>query len=329
MSEYVTIDFEQSGIELDEYLSLMFPGLSKGFLRREVSSGNILVDGEPALPSRRLKEGETLILNLDETDAPASPMDAKPVEINVLFESDELLVVDKPAGLASEPERWAPEKGSLAGSVQWLAAKAAPEKVYRPRLVHRLDKDTTGVVVCAKDIESERHLRGLFEHGGVQKEYLALVEGEHPLDDGEEELIDLKLGPDGKRGSRQRVDHKGKESQTRVRVERRFRGYTLMRCMPVTGRTHQIRVHLAETGFPLVVDPLYGRREAFSLSDFKPNYKRKPGRPERALIGRLTLHAERIQFPTIQGETLTVESPLPADFLRVLKQLAKVRPYSR
>jgi len=329
MSDYVTISYEQSGIELDEYLSLMFPALSKGFIRREVSAGHVLIDGEPSLPSRRLREGETLILDIDDSEAPLSPMAAKPVEVDVLFENDEILVVDKPAGLASEPERWAPELGSLAGSVQWMASQVEGDEAYRPRLVHRLDKDTTGVVVCAKDLETERHLRGLFEHGGVTKEYLALVEGEHPLADGEEELIDLKLGPDGKRGSKQRVDHRGKDSQTRVSVERRFRGYTLMRCKPLTGRTHQIRVHLAETGFPLVVDPFYGRREAFSLSDFKSNYKRKPGRPERALIGRLTLHAERIQFPTIHGETLQVESPLPADFVRVLKQLAKVRPYSR
>ncbi|MFT5285642.1 MAG: 23S rRNA pseudouridine1911/1915/1917 synthase [Planctomycetota bacterium] len=329
MTEYITIEFEQSGIELDEYLSLIYPDISKGFLRREVQAGHVTVDGEASLPSRRLKEGETVVLDIDDESAPMSPMAAAPKTIEILYENDDVLFVNKPAGLAAEPERWSPEKGSLSGSVQWMAAQLDEDKRYRPRMVHRLDKDTTGVVVFAKNLEEERHLRGLFEHGGVKKQYLALVEGEHPLSDGEEELIDLRLGPESKRGSKQRVDHKGKDSQTRVMVERRFKGYTLMRCFPLTGRTHQIRVHLAETGFPLVVDPFYGRREEFALSDFKSSYKRKPGRPERALIGRLTLHAERIQFQTLSGETLEVASPLPSDFVRVLKQLAKIRPYSR
>jgi 23S rRNA pseudouridine1911/1915/1917 synthase len=329
VSEYVTVEFEQSGIELDELLALLYPALSKGYLRREVQAGHVLVDGEPCKPSRRLREGQVLILDIDEESAPVSPMEARAVELEVLYEDDQVLAVDKPAGLSSEPERWAPHKGSLAGSLLHHAASPERSEEFRPRLVHRLDKDTTGVVLSAKTLEAERHLRRLFEEGGIRKEYLALVEGEHPLADGEEELIDLPLAPDSKRGSRQRVADGGKESRTRVAVEERFRGYTLLRCRPLTGRTHQIRVHLAETGFPLAVDPLYGRREALLLSEIKTNYKRKSGRPERPLLGRLSLHAQRVEFPNTRGGLVAIESPFPADLVRTLKQLAKVRPYSR
>ena len=123
----------------------------------------------------------------------------------------------------------------------------------------------------------------------------------------------------------------GKEAHTRVRVAQRFRGYTLLDCEPLTGRTHQLRVHLAAHGFPLVVDNLYGRRDAVLLSELKPGYRQKPGRPEQPLIKRLTLHAQALTFPRVDDprDLITVEAPHARDFERVLKQLAKVRPPRR
>jgi RluA family pseudouridine synthase len=213
---------------------------------------------------------------------------------------------------------------------------------FRPRLLHRLDKDTTGVVLVAKTLEAERELRAAFDQGRVHKTYLALVEGEYPLADGETEIIDLPIGPDERKSGRMRVDKDhGKPSQTRVAVEQRFSGYTLMRCEPLTGRTHQIRVHLREVGFPLVVDPVYGRHKTLSLSEFKRDYRKKRGHVESPLIDRLTLHAQRIEFPRVGslgarsdddrsddeggGDPVSVESPIPRDFARVLKQMSKVR----
>ena len=163
----------------------------------------------------------------------------------------------------------------------------------------------------------------------MRKVYLALVEGEHPLEDGAEELIELPLASDRRRGGLVVVSDSGKAARTRVGVEQRYRGYTLLRCEPLTGRTHQLRVHLAAQGFPLVVDPLYGRRRAFALSEFKRGYRPKPGRVEAPLIDRLTLHAVRLEFdalPPAAGR-VAVESPLPRDFQRVLKQLSKVRTW--
>ena len=123
----------------------------------------------------------------------------------------------------------------------------------------------------------------------------------------------------------------GKPARTRIAVERRFRGYTLLRCEPLTGRTHQIRVHLAARGFPLAVDRTYGRRDALLLSQIKADYRPKRGRAERPLIGRLTLHALEVGIPVPGGgdERVLVRAPLPKDFANTLKQLSKVRAWVR
>jgi len=327
-------------MELDEFLCLSFPLLPKGFLRRQVRDGKVSLDGRATTPGHKLRENEVLIVDFDEEDEmPDVP--APRVELDVLYEDEHVLAVDKPSGLAAEPERWARDKACLSGALLDLALdRAGLERSeeghdtdrfeglgFRPRLVHRLDKDTTGVVLVAKSIEAERALRAAFDAGEVRKTYLALVEGEHRLPDGEEEIIDLPIGPDERKSGRMRVDRQhGKPSRTKVRVEQRFKGYTLLACEPLTGRTHQIRVHLREVGFPLAVDPYYGRRDSLSLSDFKRDYRKKPGHVESPLVERLTLHARAIEFPRVGAEgTVRVESPLPKDLTRVVKQLAKFR----
>ena len=362
MSEYIVVPRERAGIELDEFLCLWFPEWNKGFVRRQVRAGKVLVDGAPAQPSQILRVDQVLILDIDADDEPQPPRSQPGVTLELLYEDDDVLVVQKPAGLAVEPERWARDRGSVAGGLLQLALDRArvarepdpglaefdPLGVHgeadgdespvdgdterlalemRPRIVHRLDKDTTGALLVAKHLEAERALRSAFESGSVGKRYLALVEGEHPLADGESEIIDLPLGPNARRSGAMRVHAEGKPSRTRVWVEERFRGYTLMGCEPLTGRTHQIRVHLSHVGFPLVVDPLYGRNDTLLLSSFKPNYRAKRGRPERPLMGRLTLHAAGLDLPSPSDpeRRIVVEAPLPKDFTVTLKKLSKYR----
>jgi 23S rRNA pseudouridine1911/1915/1917 synthase len=347
-AEYQVVPAEHHGLELDEFLCLLYPGHGKGRLRQWVRAGRVLVDGEPANPSQRVRGEQLLILDLGpEFDQP-EPV-APELPLAVLYEDRHLLVVDKPADLAVEPERWKPEAATLAGALLRRAredSRASEGQLdWRPRGVHRLDKDTTGCVAVAKDLDTERRLRTAFETGRVDKRYLALVEGEHPAADGQWVEIDRPLGPEPRRSGAMRVAADGKPSRTELRVAQRFRGYTLLECRPRTGRTHQIRVHLASEGFPLAVDPLYGRRDVLLLSELKRGYRAKRGRPERPLIGRLTLHAARLVLPLQEGEDappaelpaglsadgrwLSVVAPAPRDLDQTLRQLAKVRPFPR
>ncbi len=366
MASYITVPPERAGLALDEYLCLVFPLLTKGFLRRKIRDGKVLVDGMPASTSLRLRRDQVLIVEIEEDEElPEKPV-APRIRIPVLYEDECVLAVDKPSDLAAEPERWAKSNASLAGALLELALdrseveETAPSQPvqpleFRPRLLHRLDKDTSGVVLVAKTLPAERALRAAFELGAIRKHYLALVEGEYPLGEGESGIIDLPIGPDERKSGRMQIDERqGKPSQTRVRIEKAFHGYTLLACEPLTGRTHQIRVHLRAKGFPLVIDPFYGRRRSLSLSEFKLDYRRKPGAVETPLMERLTLHARRLDFPDVrtlapelvsrgeelpEGESIrytledfaraqriVVESPIPADLARVLKQMDKVRP---
>lgn len=352
MTEYVVVPAERAGLELDEFLCLLYPELNKGFVRRQVREGHVLVDGSAVRPSQPLRADQVLVIEFDDEAAEATrPPVAPGTPVPVVYEDDDVVVVDKPAGLACEPERWARDNASLSGALLALARERsrsdgeehgdddhpvggdgpAGALGMRLRLVHRIDKDTTGAVVAAKHLEAERSLRRSFDAGEVSKRYLALVEGEHPLPDGESLVIDKPLGPDKRRSGAQRILGKGKTSRTRITVAERFRGFTLLACEPLTGRTHQIRVHLASEGFPLAVDTLYGRRDQLLLSELKPGYKAKRGRPERPLIARLTLHAERVSFPSpSQPERrVDVSVPLPKDFALTLKQMAKTRPRTR
>ncbi len=330
MDTFVVSD-ERAGLELDEFLCLQFPGLSKGFLRQEIAAGNVLLDGMDAVPGKRLRPNQVVIATIDWERAPKRPVDPG-VEIPVLHEDDDVLVVDKPHTLAVEPERWMRELGSLAGALLQIVEEREEADdgglSFRPRLVHRIDKDTTGAVVVAKNLEAERALRQAFEAGTIKKSYLALVEGEPYLNDGETMLIEHPIGPVLRKSGRMQVANDGKPSKTRVGIAERFDGYTLLRCEPITGRTHQIRVHLSHDGFPLVVDRFYGRRSEFKLSEFKASYRPKRGLPERPLIDRLTLHAHEVVLPPLGARTdpLEIVAPVPRDLERVLKQLRKVRP---
>jgi len=342
VTEHYVVPRERHGIELDELLCLHYPLLTKGFIRRQVRAGKVLVDGERSLPSTHLRTDQVVSIDIDEDsgDLPKPPV-APCLALDVLYEDDEVLAIDKPAGLPVEPERWARGNACLSGALLELALQRAestaaegedtPEGLgFRPRLVHRIDKGTSGVVLVAKTLSAERRLREAFAAGDVRKAYLALVEGEYPLDDGETETIDLSIGPDRRKSGRMQVLEKnGKPSRTRVGIESRYHGYTLLRCEPLSGRTHQIRVHLSASGFPLAVDDVYGRRSSLALSEIKSNYRPKRGGHEAPLIDRLTLHALELGFPDGEDRTRFVEAPPPKDYQRVLKQLAKVRPYRR
>ena len=195
----------------------------------------------------------------------------------------------------------------------------------RVRVVHRLDKETSGVLLYATDVAAQRHLSHQFQSNTISKEYLALVAGRPETEEGE---IDSPIGPHPTVKQRMIVTKHGRTSVTRWKIEQRLGDWTLLRVFPKTGKTHQIRVHLKSIGLPLAVDSIYnppreGAPIGMWLSQFKRDYRPSRGEEERPLIARLTLHAHRLTFVDQAGQTQTIESPPPKDFRAVVNQLAR------
>jgi 23S rRNA pseudouridine955/2504/2580 synthase/23S rRNA pseudouridine1911/1915/1917 synthase len=239
--------------------------------------------------------------------------------LDILFDTPDLVAIHKPAGLATIPGR-----GEKASAFEQLAAQIAlphaGQNDPRLRVVHRLDKDTSGVLLFAKNITAQRHLSHQFQNNTVQKEYLALVAGRPTEDEGE---IDARLAPHPTNPKLMAISKRGRPAKTLWKVEQRFRTYTLLRVFPKTGKTHQIRVHLRDAGMPLAVDPLYNpQAPPLLLSNLKRDY-RSTGE-ERPLISRLTLHAEKLRFRDLTEAEIELVSPLPKDFRATVNQLSKL-----
>lgn len=227
-----------------------------------------------------------------------------------IYRDEDLIILDKPSGISVIPDRSDDELPSIRDRLI--------EKEGRIWIVHRLDKATSGLLVVARHAEAHRHLNRMFEEREVNKEYLAIVDG-HPEEDPAEIAVPLLSHPHKNLVT---VDPSGKPSATLIKTERAFGRTSLLRVRLLTGRKHQIRVHLAYLGNPLLVDPVYGRRNAFFLSEVKKKYK--PSGEERPLIQRLTLHAASLSFIHPFKEVhMEWELPLPRDLQVTLKQLDK------
>jgi RluA family pseudouridine synthase len=245
---------------------------------------------------------------------------ARQPALPILQQDHDLVIVDKPAGLATIPGR-----GEASSVLQVLAEQLnlpdAGTTDPRIRVVHRLDKETSGVLLFAKHVAAQRFLSHQFQNNAVVKEYLAIIAGNPQSDSGE---IDASIAPHPTIKGRMVISRQGRPARTLWRVETRFRRYSVLRCFPKTGKTHQIRVHLASIGLPLAVDPVYNARagELF-LSHFKHDYRTNRQGVERPLIARLTLHAEKLSFDSPSGQRIQAAAMLPKDFRAAWNQLQR------
>ncbi len=234
-------------------------------------------------------------------------------KIPVLFEDNHLLMINKPAGILTIPDRYRPELPNLLDHFNHQYPSIF--------IVHRLDKETSGVMVLAKQPEAHQILNRQFEKRVVEKYYLAILDGQLSPEVGQ---IDLPIAP-GAQPGKMVVHKKGKSALTTYETIEQFNRFTLVRARIHTGRTHQVRVHFQAIGFPLAVDAVYGKREALFASDIK-RFGFNPGRSEdpRPLINRSVLHAEQLTLNhPYSNEQLSIEAPLPKDFRATLNQLRK------
>ncbi len=305
-----TVGPEEQGLRLDVCLSRKDATLSRSQARRLIDEGEALVDGRPARASHRLRPGESVSLRRP----PPLPSRIVPEEIPlaIRYEDDAILVVDKPAGMVVHPAAGNP-RGTLVNALQFHCGRlSAIGGVMRPGIVHRLDKGTSGLMVIAKTDEAHRHLSEQFKKRQVSKHYTVLVHGDLREDEG---VVDAPVGRHPvERKKMSTASRRGKAALTRWRVLERYGAFTLLEAKIETGRTHQIRVHLAALGHSVAGDSVYG----VSKRTLEPPAM-------RAVLKRLTrqaLHAGRLSFRhPVTGKEMAFESPLPADMAEVIRFL--------
>lgn len=255
----------------------------------------------------------------------SSPATREFWEIPVLFEDEHLLAVDKPAGLLTSPDRYDPARPNLMKLLHAGIERGAPWAKTRGlnylMNAHRLDFETSGVLLLAKTKPVLVALANLFGTDKPVKTYAALIHGVPPEAAFE---VNARLAPHSVKTGLMRVDPKnGKRSQTQFEVLEKFSGFSLLKCRPLTGRTHQIRAHLRHFGFPIVGDALYGGSPLL-LSRLKPDYRLKRNEVERPLIGRVALHAEGLELPhPVTGARIIINAPWPKDLVVAVKYLRR------
>ena len=313
---------EGDGQRLDRFLADCFPLYSRRQLTHVIKAGLIRVNSVVAKPGTTLAAGDYLELpvwskvlpGIEKKRAALRNVGRVPTEIEELYRDDDLLVVAKPAGVPVHG-------GAGVGHGETLIDLLREDVLAGFSLVHRLDRDTTGALALVRGDELRVATMERFAdpEGGIEKTYEAIVSGEP---DPAEGVIDLPLAPPG-HGGRARVDEEhGKDARTRYRTLETFVRSARLELTLETGRTHQIRAHLWAAGFPLLVDPLYGRRKGWRIPD--------PRGERDAHLRRTPLHARRLTLPHPRtGEVLTVEAPLPADMQHVLEILRVVTARGR
>lgn len=285
---------------LDKFLSAMLPDQSRSYLQKIIKDGNVLVNGEPKKSSYRLEDRDEVTADLPELKSP--DIEPENIPLDILYEDASILMVNKPKGMVVHPSA-GHYTGTLVNAVLWhcQGQLSGINGVSRPGIVHRIDKDTTGVLVVCKNDAAHNAVAAQLKEHSITRKYRAIVHGVIKEDEG---TVDAPIGrhPTERKKMASGVKN-GKRAVTHYRVLERFQGYTYVECQLETGRTHQIRVHMASIHHPLLGDTVYG-----------------PAKDSHHLEGQ-TLHAMVLGLiHPVTGEYLEVEAPLPEYFENLLKK---------
>jgi 23S rRNA pseudouridine1911/1915/1917 synthase len=322
----LTAKIRLDGLRLDQYLVSQFPDYSRSVVQRVIESGGVQVNGKPAKASYKVRHGDRIrVLPPEPTHPTPVPED---IPLHVLYEDPYLAVVNKPADMVVHPAKghWS---GTLVNALRFhFDQLSGANGDYRAGIVHRLDRDTSGVILIAKEEQTHRDLSELFERRKVFKEYVALTAG---VLDRDSDYIEGRIAHHPSDRVKMTVtddedDEDAKDACSYYEVIERFRGFSFCRVQPRTGRTHQIRVHLASVGCPVLADKVYSGRDKLSLSDLVPSLD--PAQDE-LLLSRQALHAFRLRFRHPRsGQVFEIEAPLPEDFQKTLAALRRHRRFA-
>ncbi len=313
------VDEHQSGTRLDVLLADALPQYSRVHLRRAITAGGVQVDGRNAKPAYRLHAGQRVTLTLP--DLPREGPQPEDIPLDVLYEDEALIAINKPAGMVVHPAKghWS---GTLTAALAFhfgqLSSIGGPT---RPGIVHRLDRETSGVIVVAKTDAAHLALAKQFEQRTTVKEYFALTAG---VPDRDRDIVRAPVGvhPYQREKMAIRDGHStSRDAETFWEVSERFARFAALKVLPKTGRTHQIRVHLTHIGHPVLCDRLYSGRSEITRGELGG-----AGRPEgEVVLARVALHARRleIQHPS-SGEAIVFEAPLAGDIQRTQEALRKL-----
>ena len=299
----MSVSPEDVGQRLDRYLTTILGDVSRTTVQQLITSGSVLVNGRKSKPGYMLRDGDEIQLT---ATAPAmDEVSARPtaMRLDIVYEDQDLLVVNKPAGMVVHPAPGHQDDTLVNALLAYFPALRESDESLRPGIVHRLDKDTSGLIIVAKNARAQAALLEQMQRHAIIKRYLALVDGNVALDQGS---IDAPIGRDTRHRQQMAITAIGsREARTHFKVLERYARHTLLMVQLETGRTHQIRLHLKAIGHPVVGDPVYGSGTVF----------------KRAPLHRQFLHACQLSFThPFSGETIELEVPLPADLQAVLDE---------
>jgi 23S rRNA pseudouridine1911/1915/1917 synthase len=297
-NESYHLEATEAAGRLDKYISEQCPQLSRSRVQKLIEDGQVTVKGAIQKASYKIVPGDVVDIHVPPPEP--SPLIAEDIPLDILYEDQDLLVINKPAGLTVHPAPGHPS-GTLVNAVLAHTPDLETGETNRPGIVHRLDKDTSGIIVVAKNAEAHMKLAEQFKERTIKKQYLALVIGHIKPEEG---LIEGEIGRDPRNRQRMAIVESGREAHTEYKVKEYYDGYSLLDIHPRTGRTHQIRVHLAAVGFPIAGDHVYGGQV--------------PG------LERQFLHAYKLEFQLpSSGEVKEFSAELPRDLANFLKGIVE------